>query len=75
MGLPRSPVAVALGFEMGLYSRADVSDWVDRAVAQVEAVDGPVLELVTLRGKHDTEIAMLLSLLAGRKTSAELANA
>jgi hypothetical protein len=73
MGLPRSPVVVALGFEMGLYSRADVSAWVDRVVAQVEAVDGPLLELVTLRGKHDTEIVRLLSVLAGTKTSAELA--
>jgi hypothetical protein len=73
MGLPRSPVAVALGFEMGLYSRADVSDWVDCAVARVEVVDGPLLELVTLRGKHDTEIVRLLSVLAGKKTNAELA--
>jgi hypothetical protein len=72
VGLSQSPLVVALGFEMGLYSRAAVSDWVDRAVMQVETVDGPLLELVTLRGLHDTEIVRLLGLVAGKATRAEL---
>jgi hypothetical protein len=72
MDLPDDPVVIALGFEMGLYSRDHVSDWVDRSLARVEKVDGPLLELTTLRDKHDIDIIKLLNHLGHSATTADL---
>lgn len=71
MTLPRNPIVFALGFEMGLYSRDDVSDWVNRALSEVETVDAPLLDLTTLRDKDDTEIVKLLDQLGDCATNAD----
>ena len=72
MAIPNNPIALAVGFEMKLYSRADVSTWVDNQVARVDVVVGPLLELTTLRDKDDGDIANLLCAMTGRAGEAEV---
>ncbi|MFI5299294.1 MAG: hypothetical protein ACHREM_14460 [Polyangiales bacterium] len=55
-----------VGFEMGLLARDDVGAWVDVEVERCEVVAGPLLELTTLKDKHEVDIAHLLNDLALR---------
>jgi hypothetical protein len=70
---PRTPSVLALGFELGLYSRADVAEWLTQAVERVDALSGPLLELTTLKGKHDVDIVNLLYQLGPARRPAERA--
>jgi hypothetical protein len=72
VALPDSPVALAVGFEMRLYSRSDISTWVDERVARVDDVAGPLLDLTTLRDKDDGAIATLLFAMTGPVDEAEV---
>ena len=54
-----------VGFELGLYSRTDVGDWVTVEVDRHEVLVDPLLDLTTLNGKHDVDVAHLLRDLAG----------
>ncbi len=70
---PRTPIALAVGFELGLYSRDDVAEWVTEAVERVDMLPGPLLELTTLKGKHDVGIVKLLYQLGSARSPAEQA--
>ncbi|MFI5296946.1 MAG: hypothetical protein ACHREM_02520 [Polyangiales bacterium] len=62
----QSAIEMAVGFDMGLYTRDDVGAWVDVEVERCEALVGPLLDLTTLNGKHDVDIEHLLFDLADR---------
>lgn len=65
MDLERQALLLRVGFDLGLYDRADVADWVTSRVMAPEQLDGPLLELGTLAGRSDEDIASLLRDLAG----------
>jgi hypothetical protein len=56
-------VALRLGFEEGLFSRADVRAWVDREVARLPELSAALLDLTTLGGKSDRDVVELLRIL------------
>jgi len=58
-----SALEMKLGLEMGLFTREDVGRWVDCEVARLAVLPDPLLELTTLGGKHDVDIANLLAAL------------
>jgi hypothetical protein len=73
MVTPRAPTALAVGFELGLYSRDDVAEWVPEAVDRVDVLPDPLLELTTLKGKQDVDIVTLLYQLGPARRPAERA--
>jgi hypothetical protein len=58
-----------VAFHMTLCTRDDVSAWVDVQVAKRDPLPDALLELTTLRGKHDVEIEKLLAALAPALTN------
>lgn len=67
MTIGRSSAALmAVGFEMGLYSRADVGEWVGAEVERLDVLPEALLELTVMGGKHDVDIANLLRALMPR---------
>lgn len=52
-----------VGFDVGLYERADVAAWVEREILASPAPSDELLELTTLSPRTDTEIATLLDAL------------
>jgi hypothetical protein len=64
----QDPLRLLLGFEMGLYSRDDVSTWVFAEVERYDVIPDPLLELTVLAGKHDVDVANLLRALAPEVT-------
>ena len=53
-------VHLLVGFETGLYTRDDVSDWIYAEIERHDELSGALLELTTLHGKDDLEVARLL---------------
>jgi len=60
-----SALEMAVGFEIGGHDRAQLTDWVDAEVLACERVEGPLLELTSLRDKGDHAIVAELLELAG----------
>ncbi len=65
MSLKKQALLLRVGFDLGRYSRSDVSDWVTAEIMEADQIDGPLLELGTLAGKSDEDISGLLRDLAG----------
>lgn len=60
-----SAVEMAVGFEIRAYDRTKLSDWVDAEVLACDSVEGPLLELTSLRDKSEHAIVADLYELAG----------
>lgn len=73
MTQPISALALFVGFEMRRYDRHDVSRWVDAEVEKTDVPTGVLLELTTLRDKHDVDIVNLLRELSGELDEATVA--
>ncbi|MFT5356219.1 MAG: hypothetical protein ACI9KE_003442 [Polyangiales bacterium] len=58
--MPQSALELRIGFEVGLYDRADVASWVDHAILAAATPCDVLLELTTLCHRTSTEIASLL---------------
>ena len=55
---------LSVGFDLGLYDRGTVRDWVDREIEAAEQLEGPLLELATISHRSDDDVAGLLRALA-----------
>lgn len=58
-----------VGFERGLYSRADVRAWVDAEIAARDVLPPQLLDLATMAHEPDQEVVALLKGLEGEVAS------
>lgn len=49
------------GFRVGYFSRQDIERWADEQIERADQPSMDLIELATLRGKHDWDVVSLLS--------------
>ena len=59
-----SAAELLVGFDLGLFARADVARWVDEQVERLETLPEALLELTTMRHRHDVDVLRWLGELA-----------